>query len=70
MAAPIIPIWLIVVLILAAAAGTGVLAYFATHSGTMFLFIIALIAIFVLVILPNLPNILKWGKDLNKEIKK
>lgn len=70
MALPLIPVWLIVVLILAAAVGTGILSYLATHSGTMFLFMVAIIAIFIVIILPNLPKIMQWSKELVKEFKK
>ncbi|WP_139052953.1 hypothetical protein [Thiocapsa marina] len=66
----IIPIWLIVVLILVAAVGAGTLAYFSTHYATTLLFTIAVIAVFVIVVLPKLPNILKWGKEVGKEIRK
>ncbi|NEV61202.1 hypothetical protein [Thiorhodococcus minor] len=69
MAAPVIvPIWLIIVIILAAAAGTGVMAYFATHSVTTILFALGLLAILFVVILPNLAGIVRWGKDVRKAL--
>ena len=69
MAAPVIvPIWLIIVIILAAAAGTGILAYFATHRVTTILFALGLFAIFFIVILPNLPEIVRWSRSLKKAL--
>ncbi|NEX19423.1 hypothetical protein G3480_03680 [Thiorhodococcus mannitoliphagus] len=70
MAAPIIvPIWLIIVVILAAAAGTGVLAYFATHSVTTILFLLGILAIIFVVVLPNLPQIMRWSKEVRTEMR-
>lgn len=70
MAAPVIvPIWLIIVIILAAAAGTGVLAYFATHRVTTILFALGLLAVFFVVILPNLPEIVRWSRNVKKALR-